>query len=368
MRIIYVSNLSHSPSTGPAWSVPASVDAQSKIDEVLWIDISNNFQPQWGKVSVYHNVKEFGRLSLKSFPVPFNRPDVVVFEGFYDIKSVIFSYELRRQRVPYIIIPRCSLTRQALHNKAWLKKSIANIICFNSFTKHALAIQYLTEAEFSDSGTRWNKNYFIIPNGIYMPLLKKETFSEQSIRALFIGRINIYHKGLDRLIDACKLVKEELTSANLKINCYGPQLEDFDRFQQLIYDNNIDDILILKGAVLGKEKEQAILNSDVFIMTSRFEGLPMGLLEALSYGLPCLVSRGTNLLPEIYDSDAGWICEGDVNSIASALKSIISDKKITQKSQNARMLAGKYDWDTMAKQFHHEVFNLLNSVQNDIQI
>lgn len=49
----------------------------------------------------------------------------------------------------------------------------------------------------------------------------------------------------------------------------------------------------------------------------------MGLIEALSYGLPSVVTRGSNMLKEIKEADAGWVAEIDAISIAQALKKMV---------------------------------------------
>ena len=48
------------------------------------------------------------------------------------------------------------------------------------------------------------------------------------------------------------------------------------------------EVVKLNREIDEEEKRQILLDTDVFIQTSRFEGMPMGILEALSYGLPCL--------------------------------------------------------------------------------
>ena len=70
----------------------------------------------------------------------------------------------------------------------------------------------------------------------------------------------------------------------------------------------IETVATIVDEIAGKAKEELLLNTDLFIMTSRLEGHPMGLIEALAYGVPCLVSRGTNMYDEVLSSNAGWVC------------------------------------------------------------
>lgn len=57
----------------------------------------------------------------------------------------------------------------------------------------------------------------------------------------------------------------------------------------------MDNLIITHGGVYDSDKETILLNSDFFILTSRFKGHLMGLIEALSYGLFCLVTEGSNM-------------------------------------------------------------------------
>ena len=61
------------------------------------------------------------------------------------------------------------------------------------------------------------------------------------------------------------------------------------------------------------------MNSDMFILTSRHEGFPMSILEALSYGLPVLITKGTNMTDLVHKASAGWTCETDPIEIAKTL-------------------------------------------------
>lgn len=358
MRVLFVSHLGDSPSAGPHWSVPARVKAQTKYDDVFWVNIVNTTLPQYQDTGVYHTLSEFKKLSLESLPPPFNYPDVVAFEGFYAIEEPKFAKELRKRNIPYVITPRGSLTRQARHNGSRLKKEIAHFLLFDKYIKGARAIQFLTKQEQIDSISSCSESY-ILSNGFYTPEVVKGAFSENEIKGIFIGRIDLYHKGLDNLVNSVLECCQILRDSHFTIAVYGPHNNDSNKLQQIILEKEIGDIITLKGEISGEEKKQAILDSDVFILPSRFEGHPMGLVEALAYGLPCLVSTGSNMRDEIEIADAGWTCDSDVESLTKALVRITKDKCLfSEKSGHALKLAKEYDWDMLAKKFH-EVLNEL---------
>ena len=345
---------------GPSWSIPASVDAQSKIDNVLWINTKEDFLLHWKSVECFHRLSEFGNLSLKNFPEPFDKPDVVVFEGMYDsFKEISFSRTLRKSNIPYIIVPRGSLTYLAMHNGSKLKKEIAHKLFYDKYINGALAIQYLTDREYEDSKYRFKGNHFILPNGITPSKNIKRSFSENAIHAVFIGRFDAYHKGIDLLLEACKAEKEYLQNNNFSLSLYGTETEDWFRAKEEVAQWGADFIRI-NSAVTGVEKEDALLSGDIFVMTSRFEGHPMGLIEALSYGLPCLVSEGTNMADEIEKNEAGWACKTDILSIRQSLHTIIEDKhSLDNKGKNALQLSQQYNWSKLAMDFHIQVEKLL---------
>lgn len=360
MNILYISNISADIAVGLTWSVPASIKAQRLYDNVLWVNLTNSKMEHWEDTGVYHCLSEFGKkLCLAILPEPFNCPDVVVFEGFYHLNEVVFSWELRHRKIPYIIIPRGSLTEKALHNHAWFKKWVAHKLFFNKFINKAWKIQYLTQQEAADSAKRFKTANFVIPNGVNIPQRIKESFFVNGLQATYIGRLDIYHKGIDLLLDAISRIHNELWNVKFTLNIYGPQKQDYYKIADEVKIRKIDDIVFLHNRVGGEEKAKVLLQSDVFIMTSRFEGHPMGLIEALAYGLPCVVTPGTNMAKEVRNADAGWVSDGSTESIAETLLTVIDEKKVyVKKSKHARELAKLYDWDELAKAFHKELMSL----------
>lgn len=361
MKILFISELENKVSSGMSWSVPARIKAQSKFDDVLWVNLAEPSMPHWIETGVFHTIKEFEGCKMQLLPNGFDNPDLVVFEGVYYIKFVRLAKKLRSMNVPYIIVPRSMLTHDAIHNGKYLKKTVANFLFFNKFVRNALAIQYLTDKEYKDSGDKWNVNHIILPNGYDAPETLSRVESNEGVRCTFIGRMDIYQKGLDLLIAACNIRQEKLRKANFVLTLYGPDWNgSIDKLRKLIDTNGISDIVKLGGEIKGGAKADCLLSSDLFIMTSRFEGMPMGLIEALAYGVPALLTPGTNMCDQIKRYDAGWVCGEKVDNIADGLQKVIEQQsEIKDKGKHAREMAMRYRWDGLARQFHNEIEKLL---------
>lgn len=366
LNLLFISNLSNNIDAGLNWSVPASINAQQRYDNVLWIDLTlNAFQEHWSKVKAYHNIQEYGGiLKLEVLPLEFKHPDCVIFEGFYYMSHVKFAMELKKNSIPYIIIPRGSLTTDAFHNGDWkkyIKKKVAHWLIFNKYIRNAVSIQYLTQTEEIESKKLFHTSSFILPNGYSTPSLYKTNFSK-NIKAVFIGRQDIYQKGLDLLLEAVKEIKQDLRNVGFFLDIYGPPRYDVKRVTEMISELHINDLVKNhEKGISGKEKENVLLSADLFILTSRFEGHPMGLIEALSYGLPVFISRGANMYEEIIEYKAGWACETNKNAIIQTLRQIVNEKKqFNYLSINARLLARKYNWNILAEKFHNEVSSIIS--------
>ena len=355
MNILFISKLTGKLWAGPNTSVPAQVLAQSRIDNVMWLNLNHICLPGWRRKEYqFINKDDIKNPTLKDLPYPFNKPDFIIFQQVYSfrpndriLRSVIKS------DIPYSIVPRSSLTLIA-QQKHSLKKKIANFLFYNEFIRKAYAIQYLTECEKSDSDKFFPKKSYVIPNGTEVIENFNKTYEGNGIRIVYIGRLEMFQKGLDNLITAISAIQDDLRSADVYIELFGPNRESsVEKLTSIIKENKIEDLVLLKPEVFGKEKEKILKSADVSVMTSRFEGLPMGLIEALSYGLPCIVTEGTYLMDEIEAYDAGWGAGSSVNSIKESLLKLISESKLLPiKSSNAKKLAKRYSWDYLAQKLH----------------
>ena len=172
-----------------------------------------------------------------------------------------------------------------------------------------------------------------------------------SLRAVMEGLVSA-----DLLLDAFTRLHTELRNAGFFLDIYGPRRYDYDLIEHEIITRDLSDVVAIHNEVSGEEKERVLLEADVFLMASRFEGHPMGLIEALAYGLPCMVTPGTNMSEEIGSADAGWTCEGTIEDISKTLIQIISEKELyARKGNNGRELSLAYNWPVLAEKFHHSL-------------
>lgn len=364
MNILYISHLSGSLFGGPNYSVPAQVVAQSKIDNVFWWNLNENTRDEWIKTGVFHNTLDVAKTRISQLVEPFNCPDLVVFEDFYYFDDYILAKECWKSSIPYVIVPRGALTKKAQQTKK-IKKIVANWLFFRRYVKKSLFIHYLSDNERITSSGKWTDKCIVVPNGT-----KKRDFipckgEHIDVVGTYIGRL-MPQKGIDLLIKAIINMSEELRKNRIKINIYGPKSYDlWEKYNNEILREGINDIVSMYDGVTGCEKEEVLSQSDFFIMTSRFEGMPMGLIEALSFSLPCLVTDGTNMAAEIDCHKAGWTSETSVEGISLALLELCNNKeKLADLRANAYELSLNYDWDIIANELHNQYTKWLRNRNN----
>ena len=361
MNILYISALEGGKYTGPLYSVPNSIIGQREYDNVYWINLTKIGNAKLFSNEFYHYIP-WKKFSLKKLPAPFDKPDLIVFEEFFKIECCVVARKIEHSKIPYIIVPRCQMTENYMKNKH-IKKVVASKLFFNHFAKKSISVHFLTEQEKEDSKSFYSGYSFTIPNGIILPNDSIQLRNESQIIGTFIGRYSVWQKGLDLLLEAISREKKQLLENNVVFKLYGPddRTGSYENICDIVKKKDICELVEVNGPVFDEEKRNVLINSSFFVHTSRFEGMPMSVLDALSYGVPCLVTQGSNLREVVEQYNAGWGADNSIDSIENSLVQVCHDRlKLCEKSKNAKDLAKTFSWSEIGKQSHDVYEKLLN--------
>lgn len=172
----------------------------------------------------------------------------------------------------------------------------------------------------------WNDSKIkVIPNSLNY--ISEDTSNLENKKAISVGRLDS-QKGYDILIKVWKKVIEKFPDWSLEI--YGDGI-DKEKLELQIQENKLKNNLFLKGTV--KDLKDKYLDSSIYIMSSRYEGLPMVLLEAMSYGLP-IISFDCKCGPKdiIEEGKNGYLCKAyDIDEMAEKIKKLIYNKEKRKK-------------------------------------
>lgn len=201
---------------------------------------------------------------------------------------------------------------------------------------------------FLDTYSRETK---FIPNGIQKPKnleadeIKKRWNIKKDEYILFLGRI-VPEKGIEYLVDAFKEVK---TTKKMVIAGGASDTNEFMDYIKKKAKN--DERFIFTGFVQGKILEELYSNACIYVLPSDLEGMPISLLEAMSYGNCCVVSN----IPECAEvvEDKGVVFKkSSIDDLRKVLQSCINDvAKIEKyKREAAEYITNKYNWDEVVTQ------------------
>lgn len=155
--------------------------------------------------------------------------------------------------------------------------------------------------------------------------LSPPTVREKTITAA--GRL-VECKGFDTLIKAFAEIHKSFPDYKLVI--YGDG-EERERLESAAAENGLRDFVCLPGAV--RDVMSRVCRSSVFVLSSRYEGMPNALIEAMACGVPCVSTR-CKMGPEelIVDGENGLLAPvDDVAAISSAVVKLLTDKNLSDK-------------------------------------
>lgn len=251
--------------------------------------------------------------------------------------------------LPKLFGKRCVATIHGLdHQRAkWGKFASTYIMlgekCAAKFADEIIVLSEGVQKYFMDTYGRETK---FIPNGVNRPeirevqLIKEQFGLEKDEYILFLGRL-VPEKGLRYLIKAFKQV---VTDKKLVI---AGGSSDTDWFTKELKEMAKDDSrIIFTGFVQGQMLDEFYSNAYVYSLPSDLEGMPLSLLEGMSYGNCCLVSD-IDECASVVEDKAVVFRKSDVADLKEKLQLICDDEKLVEryKATAADFICKKYNWD-----------------------
>jgi glycosyltransferase involved in cell wall biosynthesis len=319
---------------------------------------------------IYFNNYRLGPLGLHSFGLTirpgfvgfFQRElknyDLVHLDGYYSSDVLAATYFCPKYNVPYVIQARG--TMKPIYSSLLAKHSY-NLL----FGRRILGGCSLFIASSSKEASDYNgyigpsQRVVVIPNGInaaeYEKLPEKGSFrrlhgiAERKV-VTYVGRVHA-KKGIDHLVRAFASSKFRRDS---RLVIVGPDEGYKAKLVSLVKQLGLTHSVTFVGTVIGEQKLEAYVDTDVLVYVGESESFGMVPFEAAMCGVPAITARGTACAQLLTSFGAGFVVPyGDVTRLAEAIDQILENgQEAAQKVRAAReKIKEQLSWEKIARQY-----------------
>jgi len=319
-------------------------DSKWEVDRPLWGNIQTQALPVRGP-------RAFGFAPGMAKALRQKDPDLLHVHGLWMYSSAAAIRWARKGR-PYIVSPHGMLDPWALKNSRW-KKGVCAALYENRHLRGAACLHALNETEARAIRAYGLRNPLcVIPNGVELPGERDVGYPKSNRYLLYLGRLHP-KKGLPALIAAWSQIQRSAIEAEWHLNIAGwDQNGHRSELETLTKKLHVDATISFLGPQFGEAKARLFQEASAFILPSLSEGMPMTVLEAWSWQLPVVITPNCNL-PEGAGAGAGIVTEPDVESIAVALRELISmsDAQLQSMGRKGRRLVEeRFQWPCIVRQ------------------
>jgi len=306
---------------------------------------------------------------LKWLKININKYDLLIVHGLWQYHNFAVWKAASKNNIPYFIFPHGSL--DPWFKKKYPLKHIKKLIYWHLFQKQILknakAVFFTTKKEqnlanesFSMSSIKMKTiGYGINGNPIKRKdnILKKFPFFKNKILLTYIGRIQ-EKKGIDTLINTFLEIAKKNDKYQLVLT--GPINNKYQSSLIGKIPNKYHNKITWTGPLYGYHKWQLLNSSKVFCSASHQENFGISIVEALSSGLPVVITDQVNIQSIIKKYDAGIITKDNLKSFKFGLNKMLKLSNIEYKkiSNNA--------YQCFIKNFTSDIYfrNLMTYIKN----
>lgn len=298
------------------------------FDELLNLGVITKFS-----VSCFEN--EYGIGKFVRISSVFNNdsaPNLVVLHQIYTLSTLLGYFYARKREIPYVVFPHGSLMDYHESNRRVIKWIAKKLIITKIIRKsHAIVVTSLLEA--NGLLQEFQKKIVLLPYGTEIQtdeskeqVMEVTEFNE--VNLLFSGRFDRV-KNLPLLIQALPAIVLKYPTLKLHIAGTGTQNE-IAGLVRLIEELRIDKQIVFHGWVSKDEMRSLLRSSRVLVLPSRIENFAIVVAEALSFGVPCVVSKYVGTAEIVERHRAGKVIQDlTPDSLSRAIIDVLSGDQRT---------------------------------------
>ncbi len=335
------------------WNVIMDVPVKKEVnvDGVRVIYFATSFPRPWYYSS---GLRKMLNDHIKDF-------DVVHITSAFLAISALGAYYAKKYSIPYLISVYGTFMKIPLSHRSFLKKIYISFIEKRNI-KNAAVIHFASQKEKDESLESGLpiKNNVIIFSGVDPAVFnnipkvgtfrKKYNIPSSNKIILFLGRFH-WIKGFDTLIPAFAEVVKKIQSVTLVLAGYTAGYEG--EITNMIEKYKLEKSILIPGPLFNEEKNAALNESDMFVLSSYSEAASIASIEALFFGLPVVITKGCGFSFEIEEHGAGIAVEKKKDEMRDALLSFLENESYAYKvGENGRYFArNELTFEKIAEKF-----------------
>jgi glycosyltransferase involved in cell wall biosynthesis len=286
------------------------------------------------------------------------KPDVVHIHGEFNTDNLRVSALFG---CPIVLSPHGAFAPQVFHKSRRLSKGVYFQIARRFLYRHVAAFHALCPMEgIHISELLPDSRVYRVPQGPGFRtkearVRRPERFVPQTVRLLFVGRLDVFTKGLDTLLTAFAEAERHLVNQRLVLTLVGPDWNGgMARLRRQALSLGIVDRVLFTGPLPPEGVNAALHQADIYIQLSRHEVFSLSVAEALLSGQPAILSENIGLLswPEMARVSSVRIVTVSVENVVEAMvefvRSLGNLKMVAEQWQSS--VSEFLSWDRVARQ------------------
>lgn len=276
------------------------------------------------------------------------RADIVIVHGYFLPWIPLVAAGLVFLRTPYVITPHGSLTRRQ-QGISIRKKRIYEAVFGRFVRKHLSTFVTGSPIEITELKEAFpNSNAIVGGVGTRLPeRFKSGDDIPETVRLLSMSRI-AEKKRIDISIRAVSILMQRGYKVSLSIAGVGSD-ELTRRLHKLVSELSLDDSVTFLGQVKGQEKNDLFCSSDIFLLPSEDENFGIGFAEAMSHGLPSVVSSNVAAANHMPAEAGELLIAPTPETVADAVVAMLDPERHKKGQVVARDFASKeFSWSAVA--------------------